>query len=926
MKIRRNRPPLAWNEIRARARRFAAKWEGAARERGEAQTFWNEFFEVFDMSRRRVAQFEKEVTKAGNRRGFMDLFWPGMLLVEHKSAGGDLDEAQRQGMGYFSGIAEEDLPKYVITCDFARFHLYDADTRESKRFALADLPDNAELFGFIAGYEKQEFRNEDPVNIRAAELMAGVFDALNEGGYRGDGAMFLVRALFCLFAEDTGIFERGLFESFIRERTAKDGSDLGSRLAHLFQVLNTPPKERARMTDEFLLKFPYINGDLFGEKMDIPGTDSALREKILHACAFNWSEISPAVFGSLFQHVMNKDERRKMGRHYTTEENILKVTEPLFMEKLRAEFARAKESKSKKRLESFHRRIAALTFLDPACGCGNFLIVAYRELRRLEIEVLRAIYPKGTRAFKGLNVGALCRIDVDSFYGMELNDFSRQVAEVALWLTDHQMNREVSREFGDDYRRIPLKKSPHIHCVNALTADWRKIVAPEKLSHILGNPPFVGQAWRNAEQRAEMEELFDGVQGAGNLDYVAAWYLKAARYIKGTDITCAFVSTNSIVQGEQVAPLWRALQPEGVRVHFAHRTFAWTSEARGAAHVHVIIVGFGVEDTAQKFIYEYDTLKSAPHKMAAVNINGYLVDAANVSVEGCSKPLSSAPEIIRGNGPVDDGNFLFTPEEKEEFLRREPAAEKFLHRFLGSREFINDIERWCLWLTNATPKELRQMPAVMERVEKVRHYRNASKRKQTLKAAAQPALFAEIRQPETDYLLIPRVSSENRQYIPVGYMPANVIVSDGAVTVPNATPYEFGIITSAMHMAWMRTVASRLKSDYRYSHQVVYNTFPWPSPTATQKSKITECAKAVLVARKNHGDSSLADLYDPDAMPPDLLKAHQSLDKAVDRAYRAAPFKGERARLEYLFAAYQKLSQPIVAPLRKRRAATKRRG
>ena len=924
MKIRRNRPPLAWNEIRARARRFAAKWEGAARERGEAQTFWNEFFEVFDMSRRRVAQFEKEVTKAGNRRGFMDLFWPGMLLVEHKSAGGDLDEAQRQGMGYFSGIAEEDLPKYVITCDFARFHLYDADTRESKRFALADLPDNAELFGFIAGYEKQEFRNEDPVNIRAAELMAGVFDALNEGGYRGDGAMFLVRALFCLFAEDTGIFERGLFESFIRERTAKDGSDLGSRLAHLFQVLNTPPKERARMTDEFLLKFPYINGDLFGEKMDIPGTDSALREKILHACAFNWSEISPAVFGSLFQHVMNKDERRKMGRHYTTEENILKVTEPLFMEKLRAEFARAKESKSKKRLESFHRRIAALTFLDPACGCGNFLIVAYRELRRLEIEVLRAIYPKGTRAFKGLNVGALCRIDVDSFYGMELNDFSRQVAEVALWLTDHQMNREVSREFGDDYRRIPLKKSPHIHCVNALTADWRKIVAPGKLSYILGNPPFVGKHYRSAEQRADMEELFTGVQGAGTFDYVTAWYMKAARYIKGTDIVCAFVSTNSIVQGEQVAPLWRTLKSEGVVIHFAHRTFQWTSEARGSAHVHVVIVGFACTDTAQKVIYEYDTPKSKPHKTAAANINGYLIDAADVLVGSQSKPFAAVSEMVIGSKAADGGNLIFTAEEKQDFLRQEPAAEEFLRRYMSADDFINDIERWCLWLEGVSPAKFRKLPQTMARITGVKEFRANSRKAATRALAEQPALFAEVRQPDSDYLLVPRVSSEERKYIPIGYMSADVVIADRGYAVPNATHYEFGVITSTMHMAWMRAVAGRLESRYSYSAMLVYNTFPWPSPTVAQKKKIEECARDVLSAREKYGDSSLADLYDSSAMPKELSDAHRNLDRAVDRAYRASPFNNERSRLEYLFAAYQKLSQPIVAPLRKRRA-TKRR-
>ena len=933
-KIPRNRPPLSWNEIRARAREFAAKWRGEVRESAESQTFWNEFFDVFGVSRGRVAQFQAQVQKAGERRGFADLFWPGMLLVEHKSAGGDLREAHKQGMDYFFGIAEEDLPKYLVACDFAHFHFYDVHDGKLEIFDLADLPENVELFGFIAGYEKQTFRDEDPVNIRAAELMAGVYDALKDSGYQGDGAMFLVRLLFCLFAEDTGIFDRGLFASFIRDRTAADGSDFGSRLAHLFQVLNKPPKSREGTTDEFLLRFPYVNGDLFAALMEIPGTDAVLRDKVLRACDFNWAKISPAVFGSLFQHVMNKDERRKMGQHYTTEKNILKIVEPLFMGDLRAEFRRVKQSK--KRLESFHRKIAGLGFLDPACGCGNFLIVAYRELRRLEIEVLRALYPKGKQQGLKMDIGALCRIDVDSFYGIELNEFSRQVAEVALWLTDHQMNREVSREFGYDYQRIPLKKSPHIHCANALTTDWRGIVPPSELACILGNPPFVGKQYQTPEQKRDMEFVFAscaaGVNGNGKgngngygvLDYVAAWYVKAAHYMRGSDISCAFVSTNSIVQGEQVAALWQQMQPHGARVNFAHRPFAWTSEASGVAHVYVVIIGFAMRDAAKKHIYEYYGAGGEPHEMQAVNINGYLADAPDVLVESRSTPLCDVPEIVFGSMPNDGGALLFTDEEKRAFLRAEPRAKPYMRRFTGADEFIRGGKRWCLWLENAAARDIRNIPMIRERVKQVREHRESSRRATTRELAATPAEFGEIRQPRRTYLLIPGTSTSSRRYIPVGMVRPQVIASNAAMTVSGASLYHFGVVESQMHMAWMRAVGGRLGNAYRYSNALVYNTFPWPSPTEKQEEKITECARAVLDARKNNKGSSLADLYDDSAMPADLARAHRQLDRAVDSAYRRAPFTNERARLDFLFAEYQKLAHPIVAPVRKRRK--KKRG
>ncbi|MGI9338969.1 MAG: class I SAM-dependent DNA methyltransferase [Gammaproteobacteria bacterium] len=927
MMLRRsNRPPLSFNEIRSGARQFVADWcdLSRARESGEAQTFWNQFFHIYGMRREDVAVFEKRAKRIGRRGGFIDLFWSGKLLVEHKSLGADLDAAMQQAMDYLHDkVGSDEMPRYVVACDFARFVLCDLRADTTETIALADLPDKAHLFSFIAGYEKQEFRREAEVNIAAAELMAGVYDALGAAGYQGESAsIFLVRVLFCLFAEDTGIFESGLFTSFIRNRTASDGTDLGGKLNHLFEILDRPANKRMATLDEHLACFPYIDGALFRERIDTANFDSALREKILHACDFNWAQVSPAVFGSLFQSAMDQKTRRREGRHYTAEDNILKIVEPLFMDKLHAKFAAAKTTKSRARLLAFHNELAGLKFLDPACGCGNFLIVAYRELRRLELALLRQLHP-GKRALN-LNMAALSRIDVDSFYGIEIDPFSTRIAEVALWLTDHQMNRELSAEFGNEYQRIPLKKSPHIHCTNALTTDWGGIVAPSKLSYILGNPPFVGQAYRTAEQRREMTELFNGARGAGNLDYVAAWYLCAARYIRNTDITCAFVSTNSIAQGEQVAPLWKLLYAEGARIHFAHRTFAWKSEARGMAHVHVVIIGFGAKDAAQKFIYEYDTPKSEPHKTAAANINGYLIDAADILVEGRNKPLSPAPQMDRGSGPLDNGNFLFTLAEKREFLRREPAAKKFFRRILGSREFINDIERWCLWLENAEPKELRQMPAVMERVEKVRSYRASSIRKQTLAAAATPSVFAEIRQPKRNYLLVPRVSSEHRRYIPVGFMPARIIASDRALAVPDAEHYEFGVITSAMHMAWMRAVGGRLKWDYSYSHKVVYNAFPWPSPTVKQREKIAACAGNVLTARKKYPQSSLADLYDPKTMPAELSRAHRELDKAVDRAYRSAPFASERARLEFLFAEYQKLAHPAIPPEKRRRKPKRR--
>jgi len=569
-----------------------------------------------------------------------------------------------------------------------------------------------------------------------------------------------------------------------------------------------------------------------------------------------------------------------------------------------------------RRLQNFHKKLQTLTFLDPACGCGNFLILAYRELRRLEIEVLKVLYPSGQLA---LDVSDLSRINVDAFYGIEIEEFPARIAEVAMWLIDHQMNMRLSEAFGRYYVRIPLKASAHIHNANALQLNWETVVHKEQLSYILGNPPFVGKQHRNPTQDAEMDSLFQGVKGAGVLDYVTAWYLKAAQYIQNTRIVSAFVSTNSISQGEQVAILWQELFSRyHIKIHFAHRTFAWSSEARGKAAVHCVIIGFAAFDARQKKLYEYDNIKSDPHEITATNISPYLTDSGDIVITKRSNPISNVPDIVFGNMPNDDGNLILNDEEKAELLAIEPAAAKFIRPLTGSREFINNIPRWCLWLVNAPPDVLRRLPRVMERVERVRKYRLSSDRAATKKLAAVPMLFGEIRQPAGTYILVPRHSAQTRVYIPLGYCDETAIVHDSCLCVPNASLYHFGVMTSFFHMVWVKYTGGKIKSDYRYSNTLVYNNFPWPqNPTPQQIKDIEIKAQAVLDIRAQFPSSTLADLYDPLTMPPALLKAHQALDKAVDAAYRKQPFDTERHRIEYLFGLYQELTDPLITAMTK---------
>lgn len=912
--------PLSQKEIRERAVEFAFRWGSAIREKSEAQTFWNEFFDIFGISRRRVAVFEAPVKKLGDKAGSIDLFWKGMLIVEHKSRGQNLDRAYQQALDYFPGISEQELPKYVLVSDFANFRLYDLEVDTETDFLLNDFPAQTHRFGFMSGYTKRTYQDEDPVNVQVAEKMGELHDALLAGGYDGHKLeIFLVRLIYCLFADDTGIFPRDHFRFLLEEKTREDGTDTGTLIAQVFQTLDTPPEKREKALDEDLEKFPYVNGALYEEILRFPNFDSRMRRTLLECLTFDWSRVSPAIFGSMFQSVMDPSTRRNLGAHYTSERNILKVVRGLFLDDLYREYEAVKGDLRK--LNRFHERIARLRFFDPACGCGNFLIIAYRELRRLEIAVLKQMRKLRGRIAETwqTDISLLSLIDVDAFYGIELEEFPVRIAEVALWLTDHQMNMELSAEFGETYTRLPLKKSAHIIQGNALRIDWKALVpkpaAAEKEAtlFILGNPPFVGKHNRTAQQTADMQVLGADLTGLGVLDYVCAWYMKAAEYVRRTRIQAAFVSTNSITQGEQVGILWPWLLNRGVRIHFAHRTFKWSNETRGNAHVYCVIIGFAAYDKPVKRLYDYETPAGEPMEILARNINPFLVDADDLVIPSRGRPICPVPEIVYGSKPVDGGHLFLTDQEKEGFLMDEPGAAKFIRPLISAHEFLNGENRWCLWLKDSSPAEMRAMPEIMNRVKAVRHFRSLSKKIATQKIADTAYLFGELRQPRSDYVAIPLHSSEHRKYIPMGFFTKDHILHNSCSAVPDASLYHFGVLTSAMHMAWMRQVCGRLKSDYRYSNNLVYNNFPWPeSPSPMQIERVAKAAQRVLDIRAEFADSSLADLYDPDAMPKQLLYAHRELDAAVDLCYRPAAFKTELERLKFLFDLYRKYTEPLV--------------
>ena len=927
---------LSWNEIRTRAARFADKWRDAAYEKGETHSFYDDFFEVFGVQRQSVGRYEEHVAKLDNRSGFIDLFWPRVLLVEQKSAGRDLKSAYEQAGEYFDALPERERPRFILVSDFQTFELHDLREREVVTLSLSDFPDNVQSFGFILGVQRRTFRDQDPANIQAAELVGRLHDALAEVGHRGhDLERFLVRVVFCMFADDTGVFEpRDIFLDFIETRTGEDGSDTGSRLAELFQVLDTPEDERPATLDEDLARFPYVNGALFEGHLRMFSFDSAMRGALLDACRFDWSNISPAIFGALFQSVMDPAERRAQGAHYTTEKNILKVIEPLFMDDLRAEFERLRARRGRGRaaaLRRFQAKLGGLTFFDPACGCGNFLIIAYRELRALEIEVLREIYPKSR---EGRQMDALASdlsvVDVDQFYGIELGEFPARIAETALWMMDHIMNNQLSLEFGQTFVRIPLEKSPHIVHGDALEAEWSEVLPASDCSFVFGNPPFVGAKYQTTEQRAQVRGIASLGKSGGTLDYVCAWFIKAGEYVQGGDARIGFVATNSITAGEQVAQLWPVLFGRcNLEIAFAHRTFAWGSDARGKAHVHVVILGLDRREAGRsvKRLFSYPDLNGDPEESRHAALSPYLFDAGRLSdphlvVREESAPINGLVQLLTGSQPIDDGKYILGAEERAELLDAEPDAARWLRPFIGAREYLHGGERWILALHDAPPEVLAQLPRVRKQIAAVRTYRKRSKRKSTLKLADTPTLWQVNVLPTAPFLVIPEVSSERREYAPIGWLEPPVIPSNKLRLLANATLADFALLTSTMHMAWTRYIGGRLKSDYQYSVGINYNTFPMP-PRGAKLSRLEPPAQAVLDARAAHPGATLADLYDPDLMPPNLRRAHQTLDRAVDRLYRRSGFASERERVEHLFMLYEKLRAPLETSMpsggRKRR-------
>lgn len=900
---------LTWTEVRTRANEFVVEWRGETRERAEAQSFWNDFFSVFGIQRRRVAVFEQQANRVSTGgRGSIDCFWPKHIAVEHKSEGLDLDDALAQLLDYMTNLSDLEVPKLLVTSDFAEFLVVDLDTDDRYRFTLDELPDHLELFGFLAGYRRRRFVDEEAVNIEAAELLGQLFDLLDDAGYGGHPLrLFLVRLLFLLFADDAGVFERGIFAEYVATKTDEDGGNVGGQLVRLFQVLDTPETDRPNNLPDYLSVFPYIDGSLFEERIPLPEFDSAMRERLIRCCAFDWADISPAIFGSMFQSVMERDARHQIGAHYTTEQSIMKVIGPLFLDELEGHLA---EANTVRRLRNFQERLSSIRMLDPACGCGNFLIVAYRELRRLETAALKRMRDLGADELRQLSIApeGLSRVTVDQFAGIEYEEFPARIAEVAMYLVDHLENRDLGLEFGIYLSRFPITSSAHIRIGNALRIDWNDVLASDRCSYVIGNPPFVAKKARNAEQRDDMLTVFQGRPRTGELDYVAAWYEVAAAYMAGTGIRCAFVSTNSITQGEQVPPLWAGLLDRGIQIQFAHRTFAWSSEARNPAVVHVVVVGFAYEVRNPRHIFDYETPRSDPRVIEVQNITPYLSDGPSVIVRPRRSPLADVPLIQFGNMPNDGGHLILSEDEKDQLVSDSPAVARFVRRLVGAADMLGTRpNRWCLWLVDAEPSDITRSPHVRERVRGVESHRRDSPRAATRVLADAPSRFGEIRQPEGEYLCLPRHPSERRQFITAARFSPDAIAHDSTLTIEGADDYIFGVVSSSMFITWTRMVGGRIKSDLRLSAEMVYNTFPFPDPTPTQRTRVSEAMHAVLAAREAHGSSTLADLYDPLAMPDALVLSHRELDQAVDAVFGLRRERTELERQRILIGRYQEL-------------------
>ncbi len=917
-----------WEVIKGKAQKFAAAWaKGVNADVGEVsekQTFYNEFFEIFGVKRRSVGRYEHHVRKLNNKHGYIDLFWPGVLLVEHKSPGASLVDAFDQASEYCDALRQSEHPRFIMACDFRKFELFDCEQRTVVKFDLEQLPDHVESFGFILGIEKRPFRDQDPVSIEASVLVGDLYDALDRAGYPHSRLdKYLIRLVFCMFADDTGIFSpRDIFLDMLENNTKDDGSDVGSMISTLFQALNTPENERMSTQKDDFKSFPYVNGDLFVDTLPIADFDAKMRTRLIAACQFDWSGISPAIFGALFQSVMDKQTRREKGAHYTSERNILKVIEPLFLDDLRAELAKLMKSRANNKLtklRGFQERLSKMNFIDPACGCGNFLIIAYRELRLLEIDILKAIRlqdNKGAQA--ALDPSFLSLIDVDQFYGIEIEDFPHRIAQTALWMMDHIMNNRLSMELSESYVRIPLEKAPKIINADALEIDWAKVLDPAQCSYILGNPPFVGSKMQSVIQRRQLMLL---VGSSNSLDYVAAWFFKAAEYM--SDSACiGFVATSSLTQGQQVAQIWPTLlSTHGLKISFAHSAFKWDSDARGIAQVHVVIVGLAKESGKKKpcILFSYEGEDSKPEVKKCTSISPYLIDATRMAnpnlvvKESKMGPINCLPQLIIGSKPIDNGLYVFDDEERKAFLLLEPGARKLFRKFMGADEFLHSKGRWILALQDARPEQLHGLPAVRQRMAAVSKFRLQSRSEPTRKLASFPAQYHVNVLPKRSYLAIPESTSELRDYVPMGWLPRSVVPSNALRLSEVAELWHFALLNSSMHMAWLRSIGGRFGSGYRYSICLVYNTFPMPDISSAMKRKLAQLAQTVLDARKEQPGATLAMLYDSVTMPPKLRRAHSALDRVVDKLYRKQGFSFEHERIEHLLGMYEESANPLAA-------------
>lgn len=922
-------------EQREAARQFVNRWMGKGKEDEDGRSYWIDLLtNVLGMDNiTERLNFEKKVVIDGNTKR-IDVYIPETrVIIEQKSLGKALDQKIRnsgeidltpfeQADRYNSKLTFDERARWIVTSNFAEIWIYDMNQKqpEPTKIALEELQSKYPLLDFLVKKEVKTISHEMEVSIKAGDIVGLIYDAFlkqyripdikekvetaEQRAKREHKLKSLntlcVRSVFCLYAEDAGIFgKRNMFHDYLEAYEVKD---CRRALIELFKILDTPVAERDEYLEEDLAQFPYVNGGLFAdETIEIPPFTEEIKQLLLTKASedFNWRDISPTIFGAVFESTLNPETRRSGGMHYTSIENIHKVIDPLFLDDLQNEFQEIQQIQVKrtkdKKLEEFQNKLASLTFLDPACGSGNFLTETYLSLRRLENEVIKE---KVNGQMTLGEVNNPIKVSIQQFYGIEINDFAVTVAKTALWIAESQMLEETKSivyGFNDDF--LPLKTYVNITEGNALRIDWKDIILPERLSYIMGNPPFHGFTFMTPEQKEDMQNIFPGVK---NLDFVCGWYKKASDYINGTKIEVAFVSTNSIVQGETVARFWNFMEND--IINFAYKTFVWDSEANMKAHVHCVIIGFAKFSRPVKYLYDNGQVAIAS------NINSYLIDGDNILVQSRNKPLCNIPKMIYGNKPADGGNLIIEDEELSDFLASDPKAEKYIHPLLGAAEYIKGKKRWCLWLVGAKPEEVKQCPLVMERIKKCKEVRENSIAAGIRKFAEIPSLFAQRTQPvDKDFIIVPRVSSQTRRYVPMGFIKAGTIVTDRVQIIPDASLYDFGIIISNIHMAWMRVTCMRLKSDYSYSKDIVYNNFPWPTPTEQQKQKIEQTAQKILDARALFPDSSLADLYDPLTMPLELRRAHTENDKAVMLAYSFSTKMTESECISEVMKLYQKL-------------------